>query len=72
MAKLNGWQRRWGVLTCAWGVLCLGFGITMAPTVWYSGNISPVFALLAFAVVPPMFFYVAGLVVAWIWRGFRS
>jgi hypothetical protein len=72
MVALNGWQRLWVVFMCAWGVMCVGIGIAIAPTVWRSGNISPGFALLGFAVVPPVLLYAVGLGVAWVRRGFQQ
>ena len=64
LVKPNGWQRLWVVLTCIWVAFWLVGGIF-----YPSANIR---AVIAFAVIPPVFLYAAGLAVARTWRMFQQ
>ena len=71
MATLNGWQRLWVVMSGVWAVLWVAWGLTMSGLSPSDGD-TYLPASLAYAVVPPVLLYAAGLGVAWIRRGFQQ
>jgi len=83
--QLNGWQRLWVVFTVVWTIVpaiivSRNWQVLWLPDEDYSllsttawGTRFEVFGGAIFAwVVPPITIYLAGVVVRWVYRGFRQ
>ena len=70
-ARFNGWQRLWLVLTLAW-TLTVWLGTThdlvYSPA---NHNLEQIVIYLLLWLAPPILLYAGGLVVRWVYRGFR-
>jgi len=71
--KLNGWQRIWIVISCAWaGYWVYAFIVAMNRFGWTNDAPEAIGLFLAWTLIPPLLLYGAGLVVVWVLRGFRG